>query len=372
MANRKPNRVYFIGSGPSIAMGVPSVDELYGKILEGPEVAWSHIREYVETVFPHLEDNRLNFEELMTSMDAEGIGPEIYKFSRFGTQEFSWNRASVHSTYEDLMKRAFKVIHDQMSDLEMWAQYAQMKAPNNDSVKEEILSKRRPFEPIRKAWSEQYKKINGGTFKEYVLTTNYDLWIEKWASNGYTYTSIDSAKTMILKLHGSINWQRRTAGEFYEKEYFQNCEILSFEKDARVMAFPIDKILGMISFATDVHLPIIVPPMALKRYDDPIFRQMFWHASNVLLNSDELVILGYRFSDFDFYVKKLIDYAINSKESKIKRVFHYDNDEGASVRFKNIIRRPELKKKENYIFVNSDFRKMVPDFSNLGNIKPIP
>jgi hypothetical protein len=43
----------------------------------------------------------------------------------------------------------------------------------------------------------------------------------------------------------------------------------------------------------------------------------------------------------------------------------------ASVRFQNIIRRPELKRMENYIFVNSDFRKKVPDLSNLGNVKSV-
>jgi hypothetical protein len=361
-------KTYFIGAGPSIAMGIPSVDELYGKIVEDQSIniGGARIGQYVSAVYPNLEGNKLNFEELLTILDSEGIGPEIFKLSRSGEDEYPWSPGSIHATYEELMKRAFKVIHDQMSDLEKWEQFAQMKAPNDPAVKEEILSKRRTFEPIRNAWEIQFRKINKGILKDCVLTTNYDLWIEKWASNGYTYMNLDSQKTLIIKLHGSINWQKRTSGQFFEKEYFQNCEILSFEKETRVLAFPLEKILGMISFATDIFLPIIVPPMALKRYEEPLFRQMFWNASNILMNSEELVIIGYRFSDFDFYVKKMIDHTINSNESRIKRIYHYDCDDSVRVKFEKMLR-----KKVDYKFINADFRRVVPDFDNLGEISII-
>lgn len=361
-------RTYFIGAGPSIAMGIPSVDELYGKILEDQSIniGGARIREYVNAVYPNLESNKLNFEELLTVLDSEGIGPEIFKLTRSGEDEYPWSAGSIRATYEELMKRAFKVIHDQMSDLEKWEEFAQMRSPNDPVVKEEILSKRRSFEPIRKAWEIEFRKINNGSLKDCVLTTNYDLWIEKWASNGYTYMNFDSSKTMIIKLHGSINWQKRTSGQFFEKEYFTKCEILSFEKEARILAFPLEKILGSISIASDIFLPIIVPPIALKRYEEPLFRQMFWNASNILMNSEELVILGYRFSDFDFYVKKMIDHAINSKESKIKRIYHYDCDDSVRVKFESMLR-----KKLDYKFSNADFRKVVPDFDNLGEIRSI-
>jgi hypothetical protein len=78
--------------------------------------------------------------------------------------------------------------------------------------------------------------------------------------------------------------------------------------------------------------------------------------------------LGYGFSDYDFYVKKLIDFAINSKDSKIKNVYHYDCRHSVSRKFKtNLLRNPEV----SYQFVRTDFSNSVPDFENIGNICPI-
>lgn len=361
----EPIRTYFIGAGPSIAMGIPSVDELYGKVLEERQVLdGMGIESFVRTFFPNLEGNKLNFEELMTILDTEGIGPEIFKVARDPVREYEWDPASMQEISRDLMSRAFMVIKNQMGDLNAWAKYAEMKAPGNEEVKKEILSKRQPIEPIRDAWAKQYRKINDRKIRECVLTTNYDLWIEKWSTKGYTYVNFDSNKTMIIKLHGSINWEMRTAGQFFEKDYFQNCEILSYGKESRIMALPLQHVLGMIAFGPDPVLPIIVPPMALKRYEEPLFRQMFWNASNILMNSEELVILGYRCSDFDFYVKKLIDFAINANESKITKIYHYDLDDAVRVKFQAMMRKSTLK----YIFVHADFRNVVPDFDNLGTV----
>jgi hypothetical protein len=165
-----------------------------------------------------------------------------------------------------------------------------------------------------------------------------------------------------MKLHGSINWEQLSAENFPEKENLENYEILSFRKETRIVASPVEvfgKNAGMIQNLS----PVFVPPMAQKRYEEPLFRQMFWQASNVLLKANELVILGYGFSDYDFYIKKLIDYAINSESSLIKNIYHYDLDEGVGKRLKSFVRKKGIKLE----FVPIDFRKEVPDFKNIGN-----
>jgi hypothetical protein len=160
-----------------------------------------------------------------------------------------------------------------------------------------------------------------------------------------------------------MNWEELSAEQFPEKESIEEYEILSFRKETRIVARPVSYI-GKHAGSVRSLKPVLVPPMTQKRYEEPLFRQMFWQASNVLLKAKELVVLGYRFSEYDFFVKRLIDYVINSESGSIKNIYHYDLDENVGLKLKSMIRKSGI----DYKFIKIDFTKEVPDFEHIGEV----
>ena len=396
----KKKRVYFIGSGPSIAMGIPSVENLFDTImscLESPRNAlgmysgdrfWGDINKITAAAFPNLSRNKINFEELLTILDETGIAPEIYKIRRISEEDFRGVLNSIGDLYKNLLTLTFEILLERMLEPKLWSEYrfqlddVRVKKANSGKLDPEdielelAVSKRTELLfKIKKKWWDQYSKLNTGDVvsgnpgevgnRDFVITTNYDLMIENALARRYSYIDSEFPKTLILKLHGSINWY-----DLQPNERIADEEILLFKENSRVAAQHIH--LEDMKNPPYPREAVISPPITLKKYENPLFKQMFWKASDVLANANELVILGYGFSNYDFFVKKLMDFAINSTESRIENIYHFDNNPDLEDFFKGnknkrmdaFIRKGNID--ERYHFKTVDFSTHVPNFEDIS------
>jgi hypothetical protein len=359
-------RVFFMGSGPSIAMGLPSVTDLTAEAIAMMRKTHPSNRyigkllEIMAKVFPNSNEKDINFEELLTVLDDSNIAPEIYKFLRT-YKDTDQSQFGLKDIYKALVKAAVVYLWNVSSDANKWDKEIV------DRKFKKIGYVDRTIE-IRNSWFKEFNKLkpldlNGNG--DSVITTNYDILVEQNLKCGFCYPVKQLGKVLVLKLHGSINWYEVDHGFDLSSE--DNAEeILAFSKETKLISANYHLKDGNHTI-NDMVEPLIVPPFANKRYDHGIFRQMFYQAARTLLEAEELIILGYSFSDYDYFVKQLVDFALNSNDTKIRRVYHYDNSSkpivivGGNEQVKNPILKERLNK-PHYQPHKVDFRIQVPNF----------
>lgn len=131
----------------------------------------------------------------------------------------------------------------------------------------------------------------------------------------------------ILKLHGSLNWA-----------FCSSCKTLLMTEWT-----PISRISthlnSLQSLDTDFkskHLccshftleSLIVPPTWMKDYDNPVLRTLWQKAVAQLQFADEIVFLGYSFSEVDFQFRYLFSRALHMRHGKPwRRITVVNSDE---------------------------------------------
>jgi hypothetical protein len=370
----KKKRAIFIGSGPSCGIGLPSVNELCKQAMgtnflgQYPNATLDNsatdeaitLQDTIKRTFIYFFNratlDQINFEEALTVLDEAGIGPEISGISRgnlSGRTEYHFGLTELKN---QLLLAGMRVLWNKI--------YSLREAANNNE------DAGRAF----KTWKNAYAKINvsSSEYDDVLITTNYDVIIENALLRRYFYSNFISERTLILKLHGSMNWYKLEPEVFLDGELesgknvrldYRDEEVLDYVDDSRIVAiFPLEELFN--------SKPIIITPQISKNYSIPLFKRIWWLATKVLHDVEELVILGYSFSSNDFYVKKLIEIAINETvDSKITKIIHFDRDKNIHELFEGnpdkkivpIIRKPGVK----YIPRIIDFSKQCPNFEEI-------
>jgi hypothetical protein len=373
LEDKKRKRVNFIGSGPSCGVGLPSVNELCKASIDPKYLdpfpntfLENDIKDEIITLqntlenalhyfFPRVPLDQINFEEALTVLEESGIGPEISGISRGSVSGSIEHPFNLNDLKRELLLGGTRVL---------WSKIDSLSNPESDSYK--------PNKAF-KVWQRAYSALNAATskFQDVVITTNYDVIIENSLLKKYIYSNFLPERTLILKLHGSMNWYKLEPNVFFgdfRREGirvsldYKDEELLDYVDDSRVIAaYPKEEVSG--------SEPVIITPQISKNYSAPLFKRIWWLATKVLQDADELVILGYSFSNHDFFVKRLVDLAINSIESKITKISHFDRD--AKVRhffeFNPGENLGPMRRKYgvDYQFREIDFSKHCPNLENL-------
>lgn len=224
---------------------------------------------------------------------------EYYPFSDYLTESFTSGPIGNRSTQNTPIYNWKKFLSDCERDLKrlIYSCYSKISIENNDCSNYKIMHK---------------------TIKDFAnllgyVSFNYDLALEKSLSN-YNYLNVNvdisnpyyiqnSPFDLILKLHGSLNWQNNSSSSDI---IFKYTEI--------VPEYPNDTLS-----ANTCNEPGIVPPTIFKDIinnkngeNEPLSRLLFaqWKSVIQLLSeADKVIIIGYSFPLTDYHVHRIFQIA---------------------------------------------------------------
>lgn len=148
-------------------------------------------------------------------------------------------------------------------------------------------------------------------FEFHILTTNYDVCIEKALEKQElrpTYLGMEKGDGVpIVKIHGSINW-------FY-CEGCQDLIIFDIEELKKYdKVYPTTASCLKCNTLTELFM---IPPIAYKYVTYPPVVEIWQSAMKVLEEADLIIVIGYSFSLADDYILKLIINGLKKKSSSL-------------------------------------------------------
>lgn len=197
-------------------------------------------------------------------------------------------------------------------------------------IRESVRIREETVTRIRDVWSDLLMKISGAEKIEalynlrqwFFVTTNYDLIIERYFRNflgrdietGFTKSNIPNREfpyqergfdgltndngTSLLKLHGSINWLRKSGGTSNFGKFVET----DWDIEGSPAMFP----------RSDYEGELVLYPLQEKLSDEVHFTGLFHSFQNRLSRIENWLIIGYSFND------QLIFNAFSDEEVKRK------------------------------------------------------
>ena len=167
---------------------------------------------------------------------------------------------------------------------------------NWDTMLDDILGRKEILND-RKRWTEHNQYAN------------FIMNLSGWKETTYKHMTVeppekefDFTNGYLLKLHGSVDWFqcKNTECRAYNKAF----PILDFES------------IYYCSECRSRLIPIIIPPVLYKKYNEYLIIQTLWNMANdEVSNADEIIIWGYSLPPTDFHANWLlrqVDYTVKA------------------------------------------------------------
>ena len=164
--------------------------------------------------------------------------------------------------------------------------------------------------PVHESIANLIKKRTND-FDFYILTTNYDICIEKALQKQKlepAYLGLEKHDGVpLVKIHGSVNWF-----------YCEGCQdVIVFNiKDLKKFDKVYPTTASCLKCNTLTEL-FMVPPIAYKYVIYPPIVEIWQSAMNILEEADLIIVVGYSFSLSDDYILKMIVSGLKKKSSPL-------------------------------------------------------
>jgi hypothetical protein len=141
-----------------------------------------------------------------------------------------------------------------------------------------------------------------------VISFNWDLVLddllfgENLDAASYGLGSVDADAPVLLKPHGSLNWFEGETGR-YIKEHMRFA--VHAHGSHTIYAFR-DLTRGPATQHDRVYQPLIIPPVFLKKFDNPIFTKLWQRATAEISTAKKVVFLGYSMPDADLHTQFIV------------------------------------------------------------------
>jgi len=337
--------VLFLGAGFSCNVGLPKMDDFGTKAkldhdglvkhkYPGPNYRYAAplLTSSAETFegFQNLlfQRNVLKKDEI-NNMETLFCIAESLNESGIKELEINGNPKSVENLIVEIQLWLWKI----------YQQYPPSNAKRKYGVDEKILTDF--FEIIKKA------KIHN---KVTVLTTNYDLVYEycAWKSGNpcaypfswdkdfkaghndkhFIFQKVDcEGKTLVCKLHGSINYFQNTKQS--EDELFISSDLSdnrtigkSKIKSDLPALFAVDSIWNIRNRYGNGYTPTIIPPSYAKLRGYPWLRKIWQVAFEAITKSKKIIFIGYSFPESDGFIRAFFQGAFAMRENNLDLVIH--------------------------------------------------
>lgn len=166
------------------------------------------------------------------------------------------------------------------------------------------------------------------------------LLVSRQTSQTVAEPSGEAGSVDLLKLHGSVNWLRCTAcPHLYLDRGIPGLGFMAYLWRRRELMWGLKTILAFTRCGVckaDTKR-IIMPPVSLKHYSDPVFVLLWRKAREAIVNARRLVVIGYSLPLTDITARLLLEW--HEEPWSQKSVVIVDPDEGVRRRLTNIIGR---------------------------------
>lgn len=348
--------VIVLGAGASCPFGAPLMKDFYhvAASLFVDRSATEHLKRQFGIVFDFI--NRLQKAQAKANIDLHNI-ESVYTALEMAQLLGLENLQSEHCEDWETMDRAMKYFLSKA--IEARCQLLRNdKLPNHrqsDDALVALLPYSPPHDPLIKA-VEQCLDLEKKGWTITFITFNYDLVLEsilgslKVATNyclpdtPLRQNNTVSREMKVLKLHGSINWQKETRQD--QESLITPVPIYPSEGDC----FPDSKYYNVSAdnqvfsrFSEAIDDPVIVPPVWNKsNYHTPI-NAIWREAAATLSRASHIYCLGYSLPQTDGFFKQLFALGtVGDRPLQQFRVFdreHKDNPGGVHSRYRNMLGR---------------------------------
>lgn len=271
------DHVYVIGAGFSAGLGFPTINNLLGRLW--PRLQAEGLSDDLAAVirFHHPSFNEAlpdTFPDIETLLSEMRANEQLFDSSRPATGKFSANEL------RERRQRLLLQISDEFHDLQSEA----LAAPP--------------------AWLEtlvnRIKEENAQ-----IISFNWDLILDQLAfgddlsKNSYGFGKRISG-VRLIKPHGSLNWHSHETGKHLKKDRkFKLCG----ESSSQVYAF---RPCRSPSSSIRSYMPLIVPPIFNKTFEDDIFQVLWQESVAVLSTAARVTFLGYSLANADFHARFIL------------------------------------------------------------------
>ena len=198
-----------------------------------------------------------------------------------------------------------------------------------------------------------------------IMTTNYDICVERALGDAYQYGGIDEPShdsTAILKLHGSLNWFACTSCDEVVAARLNDITALMHAR-----LFPVVSQCSACN-ATAPHL--IVPPVGNKIAEHPVLLQVRQQAEDALRRAPVVIFIGYSFNEADEYVLRMVSRAVANSP---KKIIVFDVDRQACKRLRSFLTAHArgYDVAENVTFVRGDAAETFPELVTAWEEAPV-
>ncbi|MGE0678796.1 hypothetical protein [Pseudolabrys sp.] len=314
--------VYVVGAGFSAGLGYPLTYDLLQRLW--PRLDANFKKRLVKVIqfhHPRFDERRFssfpNVEELLSEMF---VNEELFEASREYDGSFTIN--DLREIQRELLTQIAAWFH-------------------------ELSKKVNPKKPDA-AWLVKFRNLVRAE-NAAIISFNWDLILDEllFASqldaSSYGFGGDLWSSPVLLKPHGSLNWFAGPSAKFIGSD---RRTVLYKEAGETVHAFL--KFRSPIS-AKRTYFPLIVPPHHLKRFEQPVFRNLWRKCTSTLSTAKRVVFVGYSMPTADIHAQFILrcgfDYQVrgamqpNGKRTKatgISEVTIINPDRAAAVRIESV------------------------------------
>src|ERR1700738_3807779 len=274
--------VYIIGAGFSAGLGYPLTSDLLQRLW--PRLKNKDFRERLRKVIEfhhHGFDSKSfssfpNVEQLLSQME---VNYQVFDASRTYTGKFT--KEELQTIQQQFLLEVADWFHALAGTERMKRAEKQWLGKFRDRVVEDRAA---------------------------VISFNWDLVLDKLLfgdrldAASYGFPEVRSDTPVLLKPHGSLNWFEDKPGKFIKERmrFAVHSEGASSVYAFRDLTRAPDTTHGR------TYRPLIIPPVYLKKFDDPIFTQLWRRATSELSTAKKVVFLGYSMPDADLHAQFIV------------------------------------------------------------------
>lgn len=276
MKKRPRRQVYVVGAGFSAALGYPVTDNLLTRFwarIDDPQFR-SQLKGVIKFHNPRFDcrepDSFPNVEELISQMD---VNEKLFKASR--QYEGNFTEGDLTSLQRTMLLKISDWFHDISKNLHLSEPSVQWLYTFRDHVRRHNIG---------------------------IISFNWDLVLEKLLfgktlnQESYGFPLEPFKRPTLIKPHGSLNWFRDDCGQ-----HIVNDKRFLLSGTGRHSVHVFRRFRAPKSSFGRKYTPLVVPPVYLKNFDQPVFRTLWQNCTRLLSTAERVVFIGYSIPAADFH-----------------------------------------------------------------------
>ena len=277
--------VYVVGAGFSKALGYPLTSELLLQL-------WNRIEE------------DLKFKE------------ELGRIIRFHHPRFNCCKSGSFPNVEHLLSEM--VVNEELyassrrysgkftkDDLQRLKQTLLMKIADWFHILSREINLSEPSIPWLNEFHDRVRRE-----KAVIISFNWDLILDQLLfginldGTSYGFCKESPEGPILLKPHGSLNWFESDPGRYIEDS--ESFRLFEKKNRPRATVFAFRKFRAPETKHDRKYTPLIIPPVYMKKFAQPIFRELWQKCTSWLSAANKVFFLGYSLPEADYHARFIL------------------------------------------------------------------